>query len=203
MSRFESGSPARFVCGKTVHVIMGLRRLMIRVGGVRTRLRLRTPRHERQARTDDPRGRVGAAFGTAVYFFLRRRLSPIPAGKLKEMSTYPDPAWHGDVYPSEEEIDPAGIDGPVGTYDSRPGPQPSSTPVSPPIAGPAGRITTNANSIVSRRKDGSIEVVTDLDGDGIADMVQLDLDGDGVPELTYLDTDRDGQLDTVVRTPNH
>ncbi|WP_239166866.1 hypothetical protein [Actinoplanes italicus] len=46
-------------------------------------------------------------------------------------------------------------------------------------------------------------MVTDLDGDGIADVVQLDLDGDGVPELTYLDTDRDGQLDTVLRTPNH
>nr|WP_221374937.1 hypothetical protein [Actinoplanes polyasparticus] len=119
------------------------------------------------------------------------------------MSTYPDPAWHGDVYPSEEEIDPAGTDGPVGAYASRPGPLPSSAPGSPPIPGPAGRVATAANSIVSRRSDGSIEVVTDLDGDGIADVVQLDLDGDGVPELTYLDTDRDGQLDTVLRTPNH
>ncbi|WP_250006369.1 hypothetical protein [Actinoplanes sp. M2I2] len=119
------------------------------------------------------------------------------------MSTYPDPAWHGDVYPSEEEIDPSGTDGPVGAYASRPGSLPSSTPGSPPIPGPAGRVATTANSIVSRRADGSIEVVTDLDGDGIADVVQLDLDGDGVPELTYLDTDHDGQLDTVLRTPNH
>jgi hypothetical protein len=119
------------------------------------------------------------------------------------MSTYPDPAWHGDVYPSEEEIDPAGTDGPVGAYASRPGPQPSPAPGPPPIPGPGGRDATTASSIVSRRADGSIEVVTDLDGDGIADVVQLDLDGDGVPELTYLDTDRDGQLDTVLRTPNH
>ncbi|MEU4241881.1 hypothetical protein [Actinoplanes sp. NPDC026619] len=115
------------------------------------------------------------------------------------MSTYPDPARHGDVYPSEEEIDPSGTDGPVGAYASRPGPLPSSAPGSP---GPAGRVAATANSIVSRRSDGSIEVVTDLDGDGIADVVQLDLDGDGVPELTYLDTDRDGLLDTVLRTPN-
>jgi hypothetical protein len=118
------------------------------------------------------------------------------------MSTYPDPAWHGDVYPSEEEIDPSGTDGPVGVYDSRPSPLPTPAPGSPPIPGPAGRGATAANSIVSRRPDGSIEVVTDLDGDGIADVVQVDLDGDGVPELTYLDTDRDGQLDTVLRTPN-
>jgi hypothetical protein len=119
------------------------------------------------------------------------------------MSTYPDPAWHGDVYPSEEEIDPSGADGPVGAYANRPDPLPSSAPESPPIPGPADRVATTAKSIVSRRWDGSIEVVTDLDGDGIADVVQLDLDGDGVPELTYLDTDRDGQLDTVLRTPNH
>lgn len=119
------------------------------------------------------------------------------------MSTYPDPAWHGDVYPSEEEIDPFGTDGPVGAYDRRPGPLPGSAPGSPSSPGPASRGATTANSIVSRRSDGSIEVVTDLDGDGIADMVQIDLDGDGVPELTYLDTDRDGKLDTVLRTPNH
>lgn len=118
------------------------------------------------------------------------------------MSTYPDPAWRGDVYPSEEEIDPAGADGPVVAHASRPGPLPSSAPGSPLTPGPAGRVATAANSIVSRRPDGSIEVVTDLDGDGIADVVQVDLDGDGVPELTYLDTDRDGQLDTVLRTPN-
>ncbi|MET0422304.1 MAG: hypothetical protein ABW046_00420 [Actinoplanes sp.] len=119
------------------------------------------------------------------------------------MSTYPDPAWHGDVYPSEEEIDPSGTDGPVGAYAGRPDPLPSSAPESPPVPGPADRVATTAHSIVSRRPDGSIEVVTDLDGDGVADMVQLDLDGDGVPDLTYLDTDRDGRLDTVLRTPNH
>src|SRR5690349_7879401 len=118
------------------------------------------------------------------------------------MSTYPDPTLHGDVHPSEEEIDPAGASGPVGGYAGRPGWQPSATP-GPPDPGPARRAATAAGSIVSRRPDGSVEVVTDFDGDGIADVVQLDLDGDGVPELTYLDTDRDGQLDTVVRTPNH
>ncbi|GAA1623922.1 hypothetical protein [Actinoplanes couchii] len=119
------------------------------------------------------------------------------------MSSYPDPAWHGDVYPSEEEIDPAGTDGPVAAYANRPGPLPSSTPELPPLSGPADQGATAAKSIVSRRPDGSIEVVTDLDGDGIADVVQVDLDGDGVPEITYLDTDRDGKLDTILRTPNH
>ncbi|WP_430790579.1 hypothetical protein [Actinoplanes sp. G11-F43] len=119
------------------------------------------------------------------------------------MSTYRDPALHGDVYPSEEEIDPAGTDGPVGTHAGRPGSLPFSAPGSPSVPGPAGPVATTANSIVSRRPDGSIEVVTDLDGDGIADVVQLDLDGDGIPELTYLDTDRDGRLDTVLRTPEH
>jgi len=119
------------------------------------------------------------------------------------MSTYPDPAMHGDVYPSEEEIDPAGTSGPVGAYAGRPDPQPSPAPGRPPIPEPARRVATPASSIVSRRSDGSVEVVTDLDGDGIADVVQLDLDGDGVPELTYIDTDRDGRLDTVLRTPKH
>ena len=119
------------------------------------------------------------------------------------MSTYPDPALHGDVYPSEEEIDPAGASGPVGAYASRPGPQPSPAPGLPPIPGPAHRAATAARSIVSQRPDGSVEVVTDFDGDGIADVVELDLDGDGVPELTYIDTDRDGRLDTVLRTPQH
>ena len=119
------------------------------------------------------------------------------------MSTYPDPASHGDVYPSEEEIDPAGASGPVGAYASQPGPQPYPAPGPPPISGSERRVDTTASSIVSRRPDGSVEVVTDLDGDGIADVVQLDLDGDGVPEFTYIDTDRDGRLDTVLRTPEH
>ena len=117
------------------------------------------------------------------------------------MSTYPDPTLHGDVHPSEEEIDPTGVSGPVGRHASRPGPQPSNAPGPPPVPGPARRVATTARSIVSRRADGSVEVVTDIDGDGIADVVQLDLDGDGVAELTYIDTDGDGRLDTVLRNP--
>jgi hypothetical protein len=76
------------------------------------------------------------------------------------MSSYHDPALRGDVYPSEEEIDPAGA-----------GVEPASGPVGPPP-----QTDTEARSIVSRHQDGSVEVVTDLDGDGTADVVQLDLD---------------------------
>ncbi|MCW6005251.1 hypothetical protein K1W54_11750 [Micromonospora sp. CPCC 205371] len=115
------------------------------------------------------------------------------------MSSYHDPVLRGDVYPSEEEIDPAG-DGvepasPAGAYANQASPEPSPEP------GPLPRADTAARSIVSRHRDGSVEVVTDLDGDGIADVVQLDLDGDGVPDVTYIDSDRDGRLDTVLRNP--
>ncbi|MEJ3749042.1 hypothetical protein WEI85_37975 [Actinomycetes bacterium KLBMP 9797] len=131
------------------------------------------------------------------------------------MSSYRDPALRGDVYPSEEEIDPAGAgmepaSGPVGAYANQPAPQPSPGPgpaptpgPPPPTPGPPPRVDTGARSIVSRHGDGSVEVVTDFDGDGIADVVQVDLDGDGVPDVTYIDSDRDGQLDTVLRTPSH
>jgi hypothetical protein len=116
------------------------------------------------------------------------------------MSSYRDPVLRGAVYPSEEEIDPAGAgvepaSGQVGAYASPHGPAPTAEP--PP------RVDTAAHSIVSRHRDGSVEVVTDFDGDGVADVVQLDLDGDGVPDLTYIDSDRDGRLDTVLRTPDH
>ncbi|MEU8297007.1 hypothetical protein AB0C04_06955 [Micromonospora sp. NPDC048909] len=129
------------------------------------------------------------------------------------MSSYRDPAPRGDVYPSEEEIDPTGTavqpaSGPAGAYPdaSSPGPRPTPapppaprpvpTPAPPPrAAGPGGR------SIVTRHLDGSVEVVTDLDGDGLADVVQVDLTGDGVPDVTYVDRDRDGRLDTVLRDP--
>src|SRR5436305_6538563 len=114
--------------------------------------------------------------GTAVRVRGCRRLPPALSGNRTLMSTYPDPASHGDVHPSEEEIDPAGASGPVGGYASRPGPQPSPAPGSRPVPGPA-RPVTAARSIVSRRPDGSVEVVTDFDGDGIADVVQLDLGG--------------------------
>jgi hypothetical protein len=59
------------------------------------------------------------------------------------MSSYHDPALRGDVYPSEEEIDPA---------DAGVEPGPALTP------GPAPRIDTEARSIVS-------------DGDGQLDTV--------------------------------
>jgi hypothetical protein len=122
------------------------------------------------------------------------------------MSSYHDPALHGAVYPSEEEIDPAGADvepasGPIGAYASQPDAQPS--PGREPAPEPPPQVDTGARSIVSRHRDGSVEVVTDFDGDGIADVVQLDLDGDGVPDVTYIDSDRDGRLDTVLRTPAH
>ncbi|WP_036372767.1 hypothetical protein [Micromonospora sp. ATCC 39149] len=126
------------------------------------------------------------------------------------MSSYPDPALRGDVYPSEEEMDPTGVgpdpatDRPIGAY---PGPGratgtyavPSPGPTPRPTPAPAPRPPVESHSIVTHHLDGSTEVVTDLDGDGIADVVQFDLDGDGVPDITYLDCDRDGRLDTVVR----
>ncbi len=58
--------------------------------------------------------------------------------------------------------------------------------------------SAGSRSIVTHHADGSTEVVTDLDGDGVADIVQIDLDGDGVPDVTYLDADHDGRLDTVL-----
>ncbi|GAB3807816.1 hypothetical protein [Micromonospora zhanjiangensis] len=60
-----------------------------------------------------------------------------------------------------------------------------------------------SHTIVTHHLDGSTETITDLDGDGIADIVQFDLDGDGVPDVTYLDTDHDGRLDTVHRNPHY
>ncbi|NLU79032.1 hypothetical protein HCA58_11725 [Micromonospora sp. HNM0581] len=134
------------------------------------------------------------------------------------MSSYRDPAPRGDVYPSEEEIDPAGSgiqpgSGPVdassvawsdvrpsaGQPDPQPGPTPEPVPQPPPVPGPPPRVEAGARSIVTRHMDGSVQVVTDFDGDGLADQVQFDLDGDGLPDVTYLDRDRDGQLDTVLR----
>ncbi|WP_431893557.1 hypothetical protein [Micromonospora haikouensis] len=120
------------------------------------------------------------------------------------MSSYPDPALRGDVYPSEEEIDPTGV-GPDPQNDAPLGAYPQVAPVvgayPAPSPGPAPRPPVESHSIVTHHLDGSTEVVTDLDGDGIADVVQFDLDGDGVPDITYLDSDRDGRLDTVVRDP--
>jgi hypothetical protein len=133
------------------------------------------------------------------------------------MSSYRDPAPRGDVYPSEEEIDPTGsgvepASGPAGSGagwadagtwanqpDPQPPPAPEPVPAPPPTPGPPPRVETGARSIVTRHMDGSVQVVTDFDGDGVADVVQFDLDGDGLPDVTYLDRDRDGQLDTVLR----
>ncbi|MFI7073298.1 hypothetical protein [Micromonospora sediminicola] len=119
------------------------------------------------------------------------------------MSSYRDPSLRGDVYPSEEEIDPTGVDpdltgaAPVATAPA-PAPTPEPEPDPVPRPGPPPR-SGQGRSIVTRHLDGSVEVVTDLDGDGVADVVQVDLDGDGVPDVTYLDSDRDGRLDTVRR----
>ncbi|MEU5790856.1 hypothetical protein ABZ754_24430 [Micromonospora purpureochromogenes] len=126
------------------------------------------------------------------------------------MSSYRDPTLHGDVYPSEEEIDPTGMgleptSTPPAAYPDRTEPVPPPTPEpepTPPTPGPPPRAAGPASvSIVTHHVDGSTQVVTDLDGDGIADVVQFDLDGDGVPDITYLDSDRDGRLDTVLREP--
>ncbi|MFD6714181.1 hypothetical protein AMK25_27175 [Micromonospora sp. TSRI0369] len=119
------------------------------------------------------------------------------------MSSYRDPSLRGDVYPSEEEIDPTGVDSDLtGTTPPAtapvPGPTPEPEPAPVPHPGPPPR-QASGRSIVTRHLDGSVEVVTDLDGDGVADVVQVDLDGDGVPDVTYLDIDRDGRLDTVRR----
>ncbi|SCG44785.1 hypothetical protein [Micromonospora humi] len=112
------------------------------------------------------------------------------------MSSYRDPSLHGDVYPSEEEIDPTGV-GPDLTAPV-PAPTPEPEPAPAPHPGPPPR-DGQARSIVTRHLDGSVEVVTDLDGDGVADVVQVDIDGDGIPDVMYLDSDRDGRLDTVRR----
>ncbi|MFI7080507.1 thrombospondin type 3 repeat-containing protein [Micromonospora sp. NPDC049903] len=127
------------------------------------------------------------------------------------MSSYRDPAPRGDVYPSEEEIDPTGsgvfpASAPTGAYPAgqptpQPSPAPGPAPAPVPTPGPPPRIEGGARSIVSRHLDGSVAVVTDFDGDGVADVVQYDLDGDGIPDVTYLDNDRDGRLETVLRTP--
>ncbi|MGR6321423.1 hypothetical protein Q2K19_18635 [Micromonospora soli] len=116
------------------------------------------------------------------------------------MSSYPDPTLRGDVHPSEEEIDPTGVgldpaSGPP-AHGTAPVPAPTPEPEPDPVPRP-GPPPRAGYSIVTRHLDGSTETVTDLDGDGVADLVQVDLDGDGVPDVTYLDSDRDGRLDTV------
>ena len=72
-----------------------------------------------------------------------------------------------------------------------------------PAAGVGSPADQEPHSIVTHHPDGSTEVVTDLDGDGVADIVQFDLTGDGVPDVTYLDTDHVGRTDTVRRHPHH
>ncbi|MEV1316446.1 hypothetical protein AB0J14_10215 [Micromonospora arborensis] len=133
------------------------------------------------------------------------------------MSSYRDPALRGDVFPSEEEMDPTGIgveqasappsagmaSHPAPTPGPRPTPAPAPAPTPVPAPGPPPRAPgAGAQSIVTRHLDGSVEVVTDLDGDGVADIVQIDVDGDGIPDITYVDSDRDGRLDTVLRDPH-
>lgn len=132
------------------------------------------------------------------------------------MSSYRDPAPRGDVFPSEEELDPTGIgveqasappagglpSHPSPTPGPRPTPAPAPAPTPVPAPGPPPRTPgAGAQSIVTRHLDGSVEVVTDLDGDGVADIVQIDVDGDGIPDITYVDSDRDGRLDTVLGDP--
>lgn len=90
------------------------------------------------------------------------------------MSSYRDPAPRGDVYPSEEEMDPTGVgvqpaSGPPGTTPGpRPTPAPPPAPTPVPHPGPAPRVAGRA--VVSHHLDGSVQVVIDLDGDGVADV---------------------------------
>ncbi|MFB9237819.1 hypothetical protein ACFFWC_20035 [Plantactinospora siamensis] len=117
------------------------------------------------------------------------------------MSTYRDPAARGDVFPSEEEIDPAGpgLDPVADRAAMADAPVAPSSPAPHPGGGAVGSAPVSpARSIIMHHADGSTEVATDLDGDGVADIVQIDLDGDGVPDVTYLDSDHDGRLDTVL-----
>ena len=130
------------------------------------------------------------------------------------MSSYRDPALRGDVFPSEEELDPTGTGvepaspppggaspGPAATTPGpRPTPAPPPAPTPVPTPGPPPR--AGSQSIVTRHLDGSVQVVTDLDGDGVADVRQFDLNGDGLPDVTYVDSDGDGRLDTVLREPS-
>ncbi|MEU7752870.1 hypothetical protein [Micromonospora sp. NPDC049171] len=133
------------------------------------------------------------------------------------MSSYRDPAPRGDVFPSEEELDPTGSgvepasapptgglpSHPSPTPGPRPTPAPAPAPTPVPAPGPAPRAPgAGPQSIVTRHLDGSVEVVTDLDGDGVADVVQIDVDGDGIADITYVDSDRDGRLDTVLGEAN-
>ncbi|WP_229791548.1 hypothetical protein [Micromonospora fulviviridis] len=79
------------------------------------------------------------------------------------MSSYRDPTLRGDVYPSEEEIDPTGV-GPEpvdGAYATAPAPPPMPEPEPDPIPhpGPPPR-AAGGRSIVTRHLDGSVEVVT-------------------------------------------
>ena len=59
------------------------------------------------------------------------------------------------------------------------------------IAGCSG----NSNSGVNK------DPIQDLDGDGIADIVDPDIDGDGIPNGQDPDDDNDGIEDTVDPTP--
>ncbi|NJP32894.1 hypothetical protein [Micromonospora thermarum] len=121
------------------------------------------------------------------------------------MSSYRDPAPRGDVFPSEEEMDPTGVGVLPASAppDTTPGPQPTPAPppAPTPVPHPGPPPRAEGRSIVTHHLSGVVEVVTDLDGDGVADVVQVDLDGDGVPDVTYVDSDRDGRLDTVLRDP--
>ena len=81
------------------------------------------------------------------------------------MSSYRDPTLRGDVYPSEEEIDPTGIglDQGGASFPYRtapvPGPTPEPEPDPVPHPGPPPRTAGGmAYSIVTRHLDGSTEV---------------------------------------------
>ncbi|WP_434741203.1 hypothetical protein [Micromonospora sp. SH-82] len=98
------------------------------------------------------------------------------------MSSYRDPTLRGDVYPSEEEIDPTGIDGPtdpVGPTPSTdttgwtdptgtaPAPVPGPTPA--PVPGPVPSPSPNpgppprteaGQAIVTHHLDGTVQVIT-------------------------------------------
>lgn len=66
-------------------------------------------------------------------------------------------------------------------------------------AGDTGWPSYDPHSITAYNPDGSMDVTTDYDGNGYADLVQHDGNGDGLAEASYVDTDHDGRLDTMLR----
>ncbi|MEU4369243.1 hypothetical protein [Micromonospora chersina] len=68
------------------------------------------------------------------------------------MSSYRDPSLRGDVYPSEEEIDPTGVgpDPAGGQYATAPAPPPAPEPEPDPIPHPGPPPRTPGERSIAR-----------------------------------------------------